>query len=265
MSKLSHSFSVSVACILGINKAIILQHLLFLQDSSPDGWVRKSNAAMRETYPYLTAKQVRTALDQMERDEILMSKIENANLGDRTKSYFVTEVGAQIYGLKPFAERANAMCQKGKSEVAERANVHLPKGQMLYRYNIDNSYKSSNNKEAEVSTLKTETPKQPLPPNSAPPPSPRGYGFEAWIDNLTEDYRVKESFTLTYKIPAAQFEDYLQRFTALARTQPETYNRQSDVSRHFLNWSSKEHAKQAPPPSAAGAAVYSRPKKLITA
>lgn len=219
---------------------------------------------MRETYPYLTAKQVRTALDQMERDEILMSKIENANLGDRTKSYFVTEVGAQIYGLQPFAERANVMCQKGKSEVAEMANVHLPKGQMIYRYNIDNSYKSSNNKETENSTLKTETLKQPLPPNSAPPPSPRGYGFEDWINNLREDYRIKESFSLTYKIPAAQFDDYLQRFMALARTQPETYNRQSDVSRHFLNWSSKEYTKPVQMPSAAGAAPRGIPKNVPT-
>ena len=81
MSKLSHSFfSVSVACILGINKANHFAAPLFLQDSSPDGWVRNQMPLCGKHTRYLTAKQVRTALDQMERDEILMSKIENANL-----------------------------------------------------------------------------------------------------------------------------------------------------------------------------------------
>ena len=163
MSKGSHSFSVSVACILDIPMAIILQHLIFLQDGTEDGWAKKSNKAMQETYPYLTPKQLRGALERMERDDIIISDFRNESKADRTKSYFVTSAGRAIYGKEPFAERANAISQKGKSDVAKRANQMLPKGQMnnkVYYSNIVNSVSSTPAPaQAEISSdLNTELP-----------------------------------------------------------------------------------------------------------
>ena len=81
-------------------------------------------------------------------------------------------------------------------------------------------------------TLNTETQKGPTP-NSAPPPSQ----FDAWLNTLTEDHRIREGFTITQKIPATLFPDYVTRFTALANTMPEKYHRRHDLTGHFLNWS----------------------------
>lgn len=124
MSKISHSFSVQVACTMDIPRAIILQHLIFLQDSSESGWAKKSNESMRTTYPYLTPKAIRTALEKLEKGCYLISEIKNAFKSDRTKSYYVTPEGRAVYDLPPFAEKANAFAEKGKSDVPKRANEY---------------------------------------------------------------------------------------------------------------------------------------------
>jgi hypothetical protein len=138
MSKESHSFSVSVAQQIGVYQAIILQHFIFLQKSVDGGWVKKSAKALRETYPYLTEKEIRGAIDRMERDGFLVSRIENELKADRTKSYFVTREGFKVYDIDPIDKRANG--------VPERANDNYPKGQMHYSYN---SFSSSSNSQAD--------------------------------------------------------------------------------------------------------------------
>ena len=72
MSKASHSFSVSIAASEGLIEAILLQHFHFLQISHVNNsidarkvWVRRSVKALVETYPYLTEKQIRAALERM--------------------------------------------------------------------------------------------------------------------------------------------------------------------------------------------------------
>ena len=254
MSKVSHSFSVSVACLLDIQRAIILQHLIFLQDGSPDGWARKTNKAMRETYPYLTPKQLRGALEKMENDGLIISDFRNTDKSDRTKSYFVTAEGRAIYGNTPFAERANAITPKGKSDVAERANQMLPKGQMnievSYTNIVERGY-SENSTRAEIEKLLTPNTEFPEAKKEVSRPAAPS-AFDTWVDVLTGDYRIREGFTITQKIPGELFEDYVTRFTALARTQPEKYSRKHDLTGHFLNWSRIEYQQRggAPSPSA---------------
>jgi len=89
-------------------------------------------------------------------------------------------------------------------------------------------------------TLNTEDQKSPSP-NSAPPPSQ----FDAWLNTLTEDHRIREGFTITQKIPATLFPDYVTRFTALANTMPEKYHRRHDLTGHFLNWSRIQFQEQS--------------------
>lgn len=95
--------------------------------------------------------------------------------------------------------------------------------------------------EDEISELKEEK----YPPQIPPPPPPRtGYLFEDWIDSLKTDFRITEGFTITQKIPAEYFEEYVTRFRALANTQPEKYVRRHDLTGHFLNWSRVEYQKE---------------------
>lgn len=73
------------------------------------------------------------------------------------------------------------------------------------------------------------------PPNFAPPP-PQSR-LETWISELTTDYTIEEGFTIGKKIPSSFFREYASRFPAIARTQADKYNKRSDFTGHFLNWS----------------------------
>lgn len=73
------------------------------------------------------------------------------------------------------------------------------------------------------------------PPSSAPPP-PQSR-LETWISELTTDYTIEEGFTIGKKIPSSFFREYASRFPAIARTQADKYNKRSDFTGHFLNWS----------------------------
>jgi hypothetical protein len=90
----SHSFDVELATILGLNEAIILSHIKFLQKNfAKDGepfWllpIKRTVKKLNEIYPYLSEKEIRGALDRLEKNEYLLSDINNENNFDRTKSY----------------------------------------------------------------------------------------------------------------------------------------------------------------------------------
>ena len=68
-------------------------------------------------------------------------------------------------------------------------------------------------------------------------PAAQTQTFDAWLNALTEDHRIREGFSITQRIPSDRFEEYVTRFTALANTQPEKYQRRHDLTGHFLNWS----------------------------
>lgn len=128
MSKESHSFSPSVAVNVGVNAALVLQHLLFLQKALvrkgqewQDVWVKRSVKSLTETYPYLSPKEIRGTFDRLERDGLCQSKIENIEPGDRTKSFNLTELGLELMGEThlPFRQMGEHIDEN-----------HLPKGQM---------------------------------------------------------------------------------------------------------------------------------------
>jgi DNA-binding PadR family transcriptional regulator len=133
----SHSFSVAVAVEVGVNEAILLQHLVFLQKSNcpPDGdfskvWVRRSAKSLQITYPYFSQKELIGALGRLEKSGNIESQINNESAYDRAKSYRTTEQGLVLLGEIAFDKRANDIAQKGKSRFDKRANQDLTKGQM---------------------------------------------------------------------------------------------------------------------------------------
>jgi len=68
--------------------------------------------------------------------------------------------------------------------------------------------------------------------------------FETWLSEITGNYKVKEGFTITNKIPSEKFDDYATRFIALARMQEEKYQRSCDVRGHFLYWTRDEYKRE---------------------
>lgn len=170
MSKETHSFSVDVATRIGVNSAIILQHLAHLHKvnlgngenwKSGRYWINKTIKAMNIIYPYLTIKEIRGSLDRMEGGGYILSANMADNHFDRTKWYSIEEGGFDILGIpadlrhvapEAFAKRANGSVQNGNSDFTKRANENVTKGQMntkVYYSNYSNSTMSLSEKESD--------------------------------------------------------------------------------------------------------------------
>lgn len=199
MSKENHSFSIDLACKLGINAAIIIQHLAHLHkvclgngENWKHGryWINKSIRAFTIVYPYLTTKEIRGALDKLEQTGNIVSAKVSDNHFDRTKWYSIEEDGFALLGIdeslrqvppEAFAKRANGYVQKGKSDLSKRANENLPKGQMNIKVNYSNCNNSNTSPNGESVREIGNTNAQAPTPQSPPPPS--GYTFsEFWND-----------------------------------------------------------------------------------
>lgn len=232
MSKESHSFNVSVACEVGVNCAIILQHFIFLQRFSPDGWVKKSAKAIKETYPYMTEKEVRGAIESLCRQGHVFEKIENAVKADRTKSFFVSDSGHKLYDTEPFDKRANGVPKRANG-FDKRANDKFPKGQMLIKedYIVNSTIVESDAPaQNDFSTLEAETSKAP----PVPPPPPAGPHIRDFVnaDTVSEMVERIHAFystpvgeqekekiyqaTIAGKMKPAERKDVVERFAAHA-------------------------------------------------
>lgn len=91
-----HSFDPKVACRVGVNAAIIYANIIWwcAQNKANnrhmhDGhhWTYNSVKAWCELFPYLTAKQIRKALDDLEAAGMILTGNHNQSAYDRTKWY----------------------------------------------------------------------------------------------------------------------------------------------------------------------------------
>jgi hypothetical protein len=156
----------------------------------------------------------------------------------------------QIWLAEPKgAIRKNA--DRGIGKNAARLSAKMPNP---YRQkSVDPIGKNAEQNNTVNNTLNKEGENTPAQPANQ---STTASQFDGWVDSLQTDHRIAEGFTITQKVPATFFQDYLTRFTALARTQPRKYLQQHDLSGHFLNWSRIEYEKhgQAKPAPAPGSA-----------
>lgn len=114
-----HSFDPEVAKRVGVNAAVIFQNILWWAEKNAandkhhhDGryWTYNSISAFETLFDYLTAKQIRTALDKLEADGLLMTGNFNASPYDRTKWYSPTCLIEQPH----LPKKANEIAQKGE-------------------------------------------------------------------------------------------------------------------------------------------------------
>jgi len=141
MSKESHQFSTDAAKKVGVNAAIIFGHLIFLhkanlnRQDSWDGfryWIKKTARAFEAMYPYLSQKEIRGALDRLQKEGYILSVAGlSENKFDRAKSFSIEQSGFDLYEIEEnerhvFAcdKRANGRTQKGKCHVDKRANAN---------------------------------------------------------------------------------------------------------------------------------------------
>lgn len=154
---MEHSFDIDIAMRFGIPCAIILRHIYFWVEKNRanekhfyDGqyWTYNSVKAFEEQFPYLSDKQIRTALSKLEEEGLIVVGNYNQSSYDRTKWYAVTDKGFAILlkGQMHLPKRANGDSQKGEPipdiiPDKDRNNINIDS----MSYNIDSLQDINNN------------------------------------------------------------------------------------------------------------------------
>lgn len=108
-----HSFSVDVACRVGVNAAIILGNIKhWCKKNKANGkhlhdglyWSYNSIKAFSELYPYLGKGAIDNALKKLESGGYVKVGNYNKTPYDRTKWYAITAKGLALFEEKPFTE-----------------------------------------------------------------------------------------------------------------------------------------------------------------
>lgn len=99
---MTHSFDVEIARKYGMNVAVIFNNIFYWCEHNRangkhehDGlyWTYNSRKAFAELFPYLTERQIRTALDKLIEEGLIVTGNFNADPRDRTNWYAVTKLG----------------------------------------------------------------------------------------------------------------------------------------------------------------------------
>lgn len=110
-----HSFDPDIAALVGLNAAVIFQNITFWIEKNEanrrnlrDGryWTYNSISAFAELFPYLTEKQIRTALDKLIKSELVLKGNFSDDRYDRTCWYAL----------------GDSMCPNGQIERTKREN-----------------------------------------------------------------------------------------------------------------------------------------------
>lgn len=99
---MAHQFEVDIAVEYGVNAAVLFQNISFWCAKNKanghnyfDGryWTYNSRRALTELFPYLSERQIKTAIDKLVDDGMLVTGCYNRDPRDRSLWYAVTEKG----------------------------------------------------------------------------------------------------------------------------------------------------------------------------
>lgn len=116
---MQHSFDIEIAAKYGVEAAVILNHLQFWIRKNQanhqhfhDGlyWTYNSVKALSDLFPYLTPWKIRSALEKLEKEGLIIKGNFSGSTYNRTLWYAISEKG-------------NAILQKPQMDLAETANA----------------------------------------------------------------------------------------------------------------------------------------------
>ena len=137
---MKHIFDADIAIKYGINAAIILEHLGFwIKHNEANNtnfyddnyWTYNSVKAMKELFPYISERQINTAMKKLIDEGLVIVGNYNKSTYDRTLWYALTEKGRSVLNgdISENAEMSNGDCknvksimQKCKMDTAEMSN-----------------------------------------------------------------------------------------------------------------------------------------------
>lgn len=129
----THFFDVHIAELYGVNCAVILQNIWhWIRKNEANGmnfydgyyWTYNSTKAFKDLFPYLSQKQIETALKKLRDEHILITGNYNAVKYDRTLWYAITEKGKSIL-------------LTGEMEITNKGNGNPAEGEPIPNINTD--------------------------------------------------------------------------------------------------------------------------------
>lgn len=114
-----HSFDPRIAAKVGVNAAVLYQNIVWWceknaanNNNEHDGrhWTYNSVKAWSALFPYMSQKQIRTALDRLEAEGLVLSGIYNKMGKDRTKWYAANVDAILPHRAKGFAPEGRCIC-----------------------------------------------------------------------------------------------------------------------------------------------------------
>ena len=125
-----HSFDIDDAKNYGVTEAVILYNLKFWIEKNKANnrhfyenryWTYNSIKAFEELFPYLSYKQIRSAIENLEKKEVIITGNFNASSYDRTK----------WYAIKTGQNQAIADIQNGIFDLPKKANGNAEMGKTV--------------------------------------------------------------------------------------------------------------------------------------
>lgn len=119
-----HSFDPKIAEELGINAAVIFQNIKYWVEKNEANerhfregkfWTYNSNKAFEALFPYLSGKQIRTAIDKLEEAGLIEISNHNASGYDRTRWFCLADSLICPQGQMELPSGANGFALQGKT------------------------------------------------------------------------------------------------------------------------------------------------------
>lgn len=106
MTRMIHSFATDIAKEYGLAPAVIFQNIacwieqnqmndVYFQEG--DYWISASTRELTYSFPYLTKKQIYTAIQKLKDDGLIKTGNFNVHPFDRTMWYALTEKGYNLF------------------------------------------------------------------------------------------------------------------------------------------------------------------------
>jgi hypothetical protein len=136
----THYFDTEVAKRYGVNCAVLLQNLWHWVRKNEannkhfhDGfyWTYNSTKAFQELFPYLSQRQIETALKKLRDEDVIKTGNYNVVAYDRTLWYAITEKGKSIL-------------HSGEMDIANKGNGNDTEGKPIPNINTDNKLTNIN-------------------------------------------------------------------------------------------------------------------------
>ena len=151
----SHSYNVTLACEIGINCAVMLQHFHFLQREKAANnkqemegtFVRRSTLALTTTYPYWSEKVIKKIVADLEEKGLLFAQVLNKNTYDRTKSYTLSAKALAFFDGRINSLLGDSIVPNGTMDRPKPSDDIVPNGPILNNYtdNYTDNYTVNNN------------------------------------------------------------------------------------------------------------------------